>query len=265
MGRPIGDKHSIEVATCIAAHEKPFSHSSLNALETLKETLSSEYPIFSPVHSVELKLEGTPNQELPPQIKTGVSGFSLQTINKETNKPTWAIRANENVAEISCFDYDRWGSSSAKALKDLSVVLSTGADEQNPLIFLALRVVDRFIGPSQEAYQLNQIFNLNSRFLTKQVKQAGALWHVHQGWFESKSEFKGRFLNVLNLSTNETPAGIITTIEHTIRYHSDPEALSSSNNSEAYLRSIFDILHEYNKQTIRDLLNAKQLTAIGLK
>jgi len=260
MSRPIGEKHSIEVAGFVAAFEKPFSKVAIEALETLKKTLDSKYPVFSTTKTLKVHLEGSTFKQQP---SSEVSGVSLQQTKKD-GRPAWTIRADNNNIIVSCFEYDKWKQTSSKALEDLFTVFSVVADDRNPLSLLALQVVDRFVGPSKNQYQLKQVFNTTSKFLTKQAASSGPLWHVHQGWFVEDKKFKGQFLNVLNLSTNDTPAGIISTIDHTIRYLLGPEEQPAQKITQKFMETIFNTLHDYNKIIFADLLNAKQKRAVGI-
>jgi hypothetical protein len=125
---------------------------------------------------------------------------------------------------------------------------------------VALQTVDRFMD-STETYQISGVLNPDSRFLTKQALESGSLWHIHQGWFEENNQDQ-RCLNVLNLSTNDTPDGVSTTIDH------NAQMIFNSGKSVTHLESeladIFEALHNKNKDIVRELLSDEQKGRIGL-
>ena len=119
---------------------------------------------------------------------------------------------------VQCFAYDTWSTTSAKALNFLQIAINVVADEENPLILLAHQIIDKFVAPSRMDYDIGNVFNKRSEFLSKHVFKAGPLWHLFQGWFEQPTSAPGQLLNVLNLSTNETVSGFETTIDHNVQY-----------------------------------------------
>jgi uncharacterized protein (TIGR04255 family) len=261
MGRPISGKHAIEVAAFSCVFDRPFSKTSINALMTLKETFKEEYPVFSTTNIVSMRIE---QENTPPQTTQSLSGVSLQILKEGQLTPAWSLRADGNVVVVSCFVYNRWTPESEKALRDLTKVINVVAEDRNTVNHIALQTVDRFVGGGRNDYKINQVFNSNSKFLTRQTQNSGPLWHIYQGWFDELEGSKNRLLHNLNLSTNETPHGIITTIDHNAQHFFVPSAAASDLANEQYLSTIFNKLHSYNKQIVTDLLTKKQCKAIGL-
>ena len=260
MGRPISGKHAIEVAAFACVFTKPFSPGVIEALMTLKETFREDYPVFSTTKVVEMRLE---KENVQPSASQSIAGVSLHVLNDQ-HKPAWTLRADANSIVVSCHVYNRWGSESPKALNDLTKVIDVVADDQNPVSQLYLQTVDRFVGGNPDSYKLNQVFNSRSRYLPKQIREAGALWHVYQGWFDSIEESPDKILHNLNLSTNETPHGVITTIDHSARYNFSQVTPASGVSNLEITTKHFDLLHQTNKQIISDLLIKKQCRNIGL-
>lgn len=259
MGRPISGKHAIEVAAFVLAFERPFSRSTIDALMTLKDSMASDYPVYSASNVVKVHLE----DNIVKNPSNSICGVFLQKLTPE-GRPSWSLRADVKSIIVSCHEYSTWETTSPKALEDLHAAASVAVDDRNPLDVIALQVVDRFVGSTRNSYKLNQVFNTKSKFLPKQTTQSGPLWHVHQGWFQDAEEFKAQHLNVLNLSTNETPAGIITTIDHTARLHMRPVQPAIEATNKTFIKSAFDTLHICNKNIVKELLNKKQCRAIDL-
>lgn len=260
MSRPISGNHSIEVANFVCVFGNPFPATSVQSLMTLQEIFKEEYPIFSTNTAWNFHIEG---KEKAPVSTHQIAGVSLQKINKNTNKPAWAIRTEPQSIVVSCFDYARWEIESKKAIDDLTKVVNIVDDGRNPVSQLVLHVVDRFIGGPYEAYKINQVFNTRSKYLSKKAIEAGPLWHVHQGWFESIPGRSEKILHNLNLSTNQTPQGMLTTIDHNATYTFLNLAASVFKEVNS-AKEIFDTLHARNKNVLIDLLNKNQCRKIGL-
>lgn len=261
MSRPISGNHSIEVANFVCVFGNAFPATSVQSLMTLQEIFKEEYPVFSTNTAWNFHIEG---KDKAPVSTHQIAGVSLQNFNENTKKPAWVIKTEPQSIVISCFDYDRWEVVSKKALDNLITVINVVDDGRNPVTQVVLHVVDRFIGGPSESYKINQVFNTKSKFLSKQSIEAGPLWHVHQGWFEVLSDDSGKILHNLNLSTNDTPQGMITTIDHIVRYiYPNPVAASDVKNVDS-AKDIFDRLHLLNKEILVDLLNKKQCRKIKL-
>lgn len=261
MTHPISGKHAIEVAVFVVAFERPFSETTLSGLMGLQEALRTNYPTFSPINALAVHVQGD-------RVETSrdkIAGVMLQNL-KEDGRPLWSLRVNENTIVLSCFDYEKWETTSKKALADLCNAAIAVVDEKNPLAAIAFQVIDRWSGPTcGDAYDIKQVFNTRSPYLTKQATLSGCLWHVHQGWFEpAPAKHSGKILNVLNLSTNETPTGILTTVDHMARMHFSPSIPAEKSAERKFLSEIFNLLHDKNKNIIKELINSTQRKAIGL-
>ncbi|MGB3212978.1 MAG: TIGR04255 family protein [Desulforhopalus sp.] len=257
MGKPVKGKHAIEVAVFTITLQKEMSKHSVDALMTLKESLKEQYPVFNTVNRLAVRIEKDLVQN---EVQT-VSGVNLQQQDGH-GKVLWTLRASDDSVAVSCFDYERWEKISDRAFKNLLFVLSVIADDQNPITTIGLQYVDRFVGQADN-YKLNQVFNTKSRFFTKQTMQSGSLWHIYQGWFQEIEGYDGKHLNVLNLSTNDTQLGLITTIDHTSRIHFS-QLIPVTHITEEFVSPLYQLLHDCNKSILIDLLNAKQRKDIKL-
>lgn len=259
MGVPVNGKHSIEVAVFVAVFQRPFSHRAIEALSGLQELLREDFPSFQRTNVFELRIDdtGTPSHHV------GSEGVFLQKI-RDDGKQACTLKVESNVVVVQCFEYETWVITSPIALRYLQAALNVLAEEENPIVMFALQVVDRFVEANREKYSIGQVFNKRSKYLSKHAIEAGYLWHVHQGWFEgSQVETSARLLNVLNLSTNDTPSGLITTIDHNVQFRSDGISVAIATNADR-LSSIYDELHSKNKSVVGDLLNTKQRKSIKL-
>jgi uncharacterized protein (TIGR04255 family) len=262
MGQPISGKHSIEVVAFVIEFEQHFSDATLESLVTLKKTLNAEYPVFSTTQLTQFKLE---NNKMS-SSSSGIGGVFLQKLSGD-GRPARTLRAQANSIIVMCFgfDYDSWEKTFSEALADLIVATNVAADDQNPLSSIALQVIDRFVGPSIDSYDISQVFDSESVFITKQAHDAGSLWHIHQGWFHEQSEVTdAKNLNILNLSTNNTPTGIITTIDHVGKINFISARKASDAADKELLSTVFNYLHARNKDIVADLLNTDQCKAVKI-
>jgi uncharacterized protein (TIGR04255 family) len=262
MGQPISGKHSIEAVAFVIEFEQPFSDATLERLLTLKDTLTAEYPSFTTTQLTQFKVE---NNKMS-SSSSGIGGVFLQKLSRD-GRPARTLRVQANAILVTCFgfDYDSWKKTFSKALADLSVAANVAADDQNPLSSIVLQVIDRFVGPSIDSYDISQVFNSESSFITKQAQIAGPLWHIHQGWFHEQAEITdANNLNILNLGTNNTPAGVITTIDHVAKINFISPRKASDAGDKDLLATVFNYLHDRNKNIVTDLLNADQCKAIKI-
>lgn len=261
MGMPISEKHAIDVASFIVVFEHPFDANIIGSLSGLHERLKADYPTFNLTNTMEVSITDSGIDQ-----KVGVtSGGVLQNLLPD-GRPNWTLRVAGNAIVVSCNEYKRWEDISSKALEHIKVAIAFVRDDSNAVSSLIHQIVDRFVTVNKEEYDISQVFNTQSPYLTGQALKAGKFWHVFQGWFEERPSFDGKLLNVLNLGTAENPANtaITTTIDHAahLRFLL-PKAIEEFDDN--FIRNAFDELHECNKYIIRQLLTEKQLNTIGLQ
>lgn len=260
MGKPISEKHAIDVASFIVVFERPFESNVIDSLPGLYERLKTDYPNFAPTNSFGVRIDG---DNVSQQV-VKVSGCLLQNLLPD-GRPSWMLRLEGNTIAVSCTKYERWEDISSKALDHIRAAIAFVNSDGNAVSSLIYQIVDRFVTANKEDYDINQVFNSQSPYLTGQALKAGKFWHVFQGWFDEKQEFGGKLLNVLNLSTSENPANITitTTIDHTAHLRFDPSK-AIEELDDKFIRQAFDELHESNKSIIKQLLTQEQLKTIGL-
>ena len=110
MGKPISEKHAIEVASFIVVFERPFEANVIDSLPGLHERLKADYPNFNPTNTMEVRVDG---DNVSQHIKA--NGCLLQNLLPD-GRPSWTLRLEGNAIVVSCTKYDRWGDVSPKAL-----------------------------------------------------------------------------------------------------------------------------------------------------
>lgn len=261
MGKPISEKHAVDVASFIVVFERPFEKHTIDALPGLHERLKADYPTFNLTKTMEVNFTGS---EVSQKMDI-TSGGVLQNLQPD-GRPIWTLRVEGNAIVVSCTKYERWGDISSKALDHIKAAIAFVNNDSNAVTSLIHQIVDRFVTANKDEYDISQVFNTQSPHLTGQALKAGKFWHVFQGWFDDKKEFGGKVLNVLNLSTAENSGNITitTSIDHTAHLQFEsPKAIEELD--DKFIRKAFDELHESNKSIIRQLLNKDQLKAIGLQ
>lgn len=258
MARPIGDKNAIEAMAFMIAFERPISVGTGENLLGLEMLLKEELPSFSRVNSLMVRVE-----EGKPTPLSTYGGVLLQRFRSD-GRPVWTLRADGNAVIVSCHDYESWVRDSPLAIDYLQKAILASVEDDNPATLFALQTIDKFIAEKDGAYKITDVFKKDNRYLTKQTAESGRLWHVFQGWFEQNSGGDGRYLNVLNLSTNEAPNNHITLIDHNVQFQLQNPKVPKEIADEASMKKVFQNLHDRNKIVISGLLNDQQRRAIGL-
>ncbi len=260
MGIPLNKKHAIESASFVIAYEKPFPETVVNSLSSLQEIVKDDLPLFQPINIIEFRIDQD-NASIPSMGKA--AGVFLQSVNAE-GKQTWGLRVEANTLILTAFEYDKWLPTSEHAFKLIKIVGNLLSDQENPVAVVGYQVIDKFISPPATEYDIKDVFNTKSEFLSKHALGAGKLWHVYQGWFDEPVSNPGRMLNVLNIATNDTVDGLVTTIDHNVQIQSQNRISSREVINQDWLRSTYDELHNANKDVISRALNAKQKRDIKL-
>lgn len=256
MNNPINKENAIEQSSFILIFERSFDKNELQSLRRLESKFKEDLPVFNEINSVNVSIEGHNIKNSNETI-----GFLLQSF-KDNGKPNWILKIEENMIEVTCFSYNHWEAVWGK-VNNYFLETLLALDSDNKLVICVLKVLDKFLNISDN-YNIKDIFNLNTPYLTQNVLngQSGDLWHVYEGWFD---KLKNKtYLNALNLSTINESDSIITNIEHTIQcqFISSPQIISEFKDTE--MKNIFILLHDKNKETLRNLLNQEQLDRIGL-
>ncbi len=182
---------------------------------------------------------------------------------KNNGKPSWELKVENNIIEISCFAYDNWTEVWGKAKRYLLETIKTIEDDNNKLMICVLKIVDKFLSDFGN-YNVGDIFLERTPYLTQNILNGenGELWHVFQGWFEQLDD--KTYLHNLNLITSNENGRITTNIDHAVQcqFIKNPQLISDFKQSK--LEAIFSELHNKNKEILRKLLNDTQRKGIGL-
>ncbi|MDP2904084.1 MAG: hypothetical protein Q8N96_13430 [Methylovulum sp.] len=258
MASPINQKNSIESSCFVLVFERAFHKQELLSLSRLEHVFNDELPSFKEINSIKVKLvDGTTAEQ-----SLEISGAILQCF-KNNGKPSWELKVENNVIEVSCFAYDNWTEVWEKAKRYLLETIKTIENDNNRLLICVLKIVDKFLSDFDN-YRVIDIFSSHTPYLTQNILDGenGELWHVFQGWFEQLDG--NTYLNNLNLITSNEHGRITTTIDHAIQcqFIKNPQLISDFKESE--LDVVFSKLHKTNKEILIKLLNNTQLENICL-
>jgi hypothetical protein len=254
---PINSANAIDAAAFVVIFNRLFNEKEENKLLALKEIFKDELPDFSRTTKVTIKHE----KDKPLERVEKESGVKLQKY-EPSGKIGWAVNVIENQIVVTCQSYDRWKNVWEQADKYIQAALKQLDLNSLSVQACVLQFVDRFTERSTSVYDVYEVFDKKTAYLTSKANSAGELWHVHQGWFDEKSTDE-KILNVLNLGTNKDNGKIITTIDHSLQLQFlNPKAAKKFFDTKKEYANAFLFLHESNKDVIKSLLNQKQRKAL---
>lgn len=256
--KPINSKNAIDAVAFVVLFNRHFTEKEDSDLLQLKEVFKDELPNFSKNTIVTLK------QELgrQPEHVVKESGLKLQKF-EPSGKIGWILNITEGQLIITCQSYDRWDKVWAQTDKYIKATLKLLNLASLSVQSCVLQYIDRFTEESTK-YNIYEVFDESTKYLTKKSIEVEKLWHVHQGWFDKKSD-DGKILNILNLGTSEDNNKIITTIDHSLQFISNPKPAGKFFDDKKEYGKVFSFLHEKNKDIIKSLINQKQRKAVGLE
>ena len=150
----------------------------------------------------------------------------------------------------------------------IATVASALPLDQNPVIALGLRFVDRytFDGPPDDA-RAELLINSRSPHVASQIFEAGSAWHCNTGWFDPDQT--DRILHNLNMASNLVDLSSTVTIEHQATVflgapRQSFQTLFDPPGGQTGLMTALDNLHEANKDILKEILLPAMLEKIGL-
>lgn len=257
---PINSANAIDAVAFAIVFNREFNEKEQNKLLGLQKVFEKDLPQFSQDMLVDTKIES--ETVIKQDVKK--SGIRLQKIEAD-GKISWVLHILSNQIIITCSSYDRWNNvwnNVDKYLKESVKLLDLADINVNAVV---LQYIDKFTENNGKKYNVKNVFNSETEYLTSNVKNIGKLWHVHQGWFEDVPN-KEKILHVLNLGTIDNSEKILTTIDHSLRlqFVEKPKVAKKFFDKNKEYKKTFELLHEKNKNLLKSLLNKKQCEAIGL-
>lgn len=269
--RPVGGENSIEAAAFVLGFSREFSSAEIQQLLSLQSLFISDFPNFQALNAVTVDVQGNGTAA---GISVEVKGVLLQRL-LENGRPCWTLRFSDTNIVVSCLTYSRWDSVWSSAREYLRRAVDFIGASDNPLKMLSLQIVDKFVYDARPtAYDVCDVFNLASPYLTAGIGKAGDLWHVNQGWFETPSETFGqqsKHLNVLNITSTNAAGPLEAVVDHVGQLAFEESGIFKttlegklSESSYTQIDEVFNMLHGENKRILKEILSAEKLKQIGL-
>ncbi len=267
---PFSDRHSIQEAQINLFFPGQFEKQDIEAARGAAHAeLSDILPRLAEVHGGSVTIEvtdpSTPVTVVP--ATSGLAGFQFSNVQGNA-QPGRVLRLAGNSLSVSVMDYDSWITSRQVASTYFKPVLTAVPLDRNPVIAFGLRFIDRytFSGPPDEA-RACLLFAVQSQHLTPHVFDSGASWHCNTGWFDSLGD--DRVLHNLNVASALIDLSSTVTIEHNATAHlchprQSIGSLFPVPTGQSGLIEVLDILHDRNKDILREILVSEMLDRIGL-
>jgi len=269
--RPISETNAIEAAAFALVFSREFEEKEVEALYSLEHSLKSTLSSYSKTSSLMVNVI----DNAPAQQSQKMSGVLLQSF-QDNGKPSWSLRAADNMIIANCMKYDNWENVWPKAYQLLLKAAQCVDSDSNSIARAVFQVIDKFVYDEKpKSYSIGDVFNSDSIYLTKQAISSGSLWHVFQGWYEGiadQSAPNNEVLHTLKLGSSFNNEKLVALIDHTIQKNLNAPTLSvkeflvpqTLEVGSALADQLFKELHDKNVQVLHNLLANDQLTAIGL-
>lgn len=270
VSTPLNEHNAIESASFAVVFARGLARPTFEKIREALNIFEKELP-GAGAGEATLQMQGLPQ----------IPGFGIKTLEasrfvaKLNGTPSWLVQAMGNMVQVQCHDYTSFQEVWPKARRYLLCALNA-IDENIRVGEVGLQIIDRFKHTAEgvDAYDIKELFNPATRYLTPHALNAGAFWHVYQGWFDSYED--KRILHQLNLSNTlgNAKQELHTIIDHRAALRAaadggtlelkafvdDPQASTTS-----ALDTLYDTLHKQNMAVIKNLLNPEKQEAIGIE
>ena len=187
----------------------------------------------------------------------------------------WSLRVEANKIVVACSEFDTWETVWPVAKKYLYSAIKKFNLLENPVREVIFNCVDKFTYAGElDNYQVTDVFNSESRYLTRNVIDRNASsWHIHQGWFLFPNKGAVQALHNLNISVfSPDDSAHETAINHQIKVRKsdgrpidDIDLLLGTDDEIGYLEESMIECHDSNKEVLLGLLSTQMLEAISLE
>lgn len=260
---PAGISHAITEVVFGLAFERPFAPEEIVAVLNAQDKFKDRLPGVNRMSSFPIFIQGH-------QIGDQNAGIAFDRYNSAGGLEQ-RLRIEGNAIHVNSLTYSRWDEVSRDALALISECMSIAIQSKNHVKGVLLQYVDLFQWNGDiEEYSLSELFNKKSSFYPGSIFGKGPFWHLHQGWFRTKSlPTKGKMLERLTTDgvLNEQGQPLVK-IDCYLGLDIDTGAasndLSLKRGDEISVIDLFDYLHEQNKIIVKSCLTDEMNNRIGL-
>ena len=264
--QPHGQPHAIEQAIFVfelAESPKPASFEKLfNAKDSdLRKLLTADPKM---VQGVSFEITTDANGPLSSSYKQdqGISGIIFERFN-QNGQHEWSLQFDRERLLIVCLHYTGCLDSLEFVRKAFRALVAELQPSSLPLKGLALQFTDKFFVSEFKSGWVGQLFREETPYLMRNAHQIESLWHAHQGFFEAVNELK--VLTNLNIDVAPCMDGVSVGQVTVLSNHKCADlqlVLTEMDVTSAEL--MLEVLHDRNKELLKDLLIDDVCKSIGL-
>ena len=269
---PFQGKHSIQEAQISLLFLGPFDQQSIQVTRGFVQAeLSAELPRSAEVRGGSFRIDITNPAAPSPMgpMQTDVAGFQFSKA-QPNGQPARVLQLAGNSLAVSFMDYESWETVKGDALQYLHPVCISLPFEQNPVVAVGLRFIDRYTfsgNPADARAEL--LLSRGSPHINPHTFDAGSTWHCNTGWFENPLEEGDRVLHNLNAASSLVNLSSTVTIDHNATRHlGSPRYSTNTLMAPAVgvigLADALELLHDRNKAILAQILLPEMLAEIGI-
>jgi uncharacterized protein (TIGR04255 family) len=269
--RPLYDRHAIKEVVFALTLKRQFEPEEVKAVMEAHERWREELPKISPTTAHRVVFGNTP---LPPDVEPyeqlGIAGVLFEAL-KRDGSLDWRLRLEQNWIAVNCLSYTRWADIWPTAKNLLDQVCAIVVNPKLPVVGAALQYIDEFVWEGDiGGYTVADLLRDDSELLPGSIRTKGALWHVHQGWFQYEDlSVPGRCLHKVHIDGVERDGKYVTRIDTTLRHDLADEltsytAVFGSNGKRAPIDSVFGEMHDESKRLMASFITEEMAERIDL-
>ena len=270
---PFHEKHSIQEAQTSLLFLGRFERQDIESTRASAEAeLRDILPISAEVRGGSFQIDIT-NPSSPSPLGTMSSdlvGFRFSRV-QGNGQQARVLQLTENVLSASVLDYQSWPEASQHVNRCFVTLLRALPLNRTPVTGFSLRFIDRFTfsgRPSEARAEL--LFVKENPHIAAHVFNSVATWHCNTGWFDTAIGTQGdRVLHNLNVSSQPIDLASAVIIDHNATVHLEAPRQSTTALWGPPLGGLplvdtLDILHDQNKEILREILLPEMLSRIGM-
>lgn len=262
------NQHSIsEAVFSIILSNKIINPKRFEKLILDNETFKNEFQSFKVLEGVQVQISGDINAQLQSEFKkTGDDGFQFEGF--KNGKLEWLIRYQPNqagpfiVLSVHCLNYPGWDKFYPKCISFINAI-----SEVDNGIFangFSLNYVDQFDWMDESFPPMTSIFKTESKYIPKVLFENKDVWNIVSN-YQKAIEIDKKILENVNIGIQKIASKFNIYLLHNIFYFfEEPRNLKDVCREEERIKSEASIIHDLNKEFMKDILVGEILNRIGI-
>lgn len=260
--RPAHAHNALDQVGVAVIFENDFEEALFEKIDYFKSLYADRLPDFNALKFLQMQFDD------PTSSISGVGGFECSSaVEPDIDKAVWVLKVDKNSIVITCSKFISWTqmwNDTSVFLKQFLLSVDFGSNKIKELV---LQCADLFLAPISNEYDISEVFDVDSIYLSKKLLSSGPSWHLNQGWFSFLSELSTPLLHNLNLSAITKSDNHMTVVDHISRMRSE----DSFGCNDGVVDSLVDkislimrIAYDENMKIMRALLKDEIQKDIGL-